>query len=215
MHHVNTISPHSEKEKGSILIISVLVLAALTVVGILATKTAILETQIATYDKMYKKSWAITDGAVNMLMLKAIQWGNEDGSRPIEFGQTAEANEAYGGFYLVNYDDDDGNITKAGYLLREPGETCTINQVDAAQPDSNSAELKNRDGSEVLLKIYSETRPFHGNAQQQNQGYSGIGTASASGGAIRDYTIRGLGQIGTLATGGKHRHLTKYNYIIR
>ncbi len=215
MNGINALFAQPEEEKGSVLIISVLILAVLTVTGILATKTAVVETRIATYDKIYKQSWSLTDGTVNMLMLKAIQWGNEDGSRPIEFGEQDENNEDYGGFYLTNYDDDDGNITKAGYLLRQPGETCAGNQIDADNPDSNSAELKNMDGSEVLLKIYSETRPFHGNAQQQNQGYSGIGTSSAAGGAIRDYTIRGLGRIGASVAGGEHKHITRYNYIIR
>lgn len=215
MNGVNTLYAQREEEKGAVLIISVLILAALTVIGILATKTAVVETKIATYDKIYKQSWYLTDGTVNMLMLKAIQWGNEDASRPVEFGALDEANEELGGFYLTNYDDDDGNITKAGYLLRKPGETCSANQVDAENPDSNSAQLKNRDGSNVLLKIFSETKPFHGNAQQQNQGYSGIGTSSAAGGAIRDYTIRGLGRVDISAAAGQHKHLTKYNYIIR
>lgn len=215
MNSLKALFSQLEKENGSILIFSVLVLAALTVIGILATKTAVVETQIATYDKMYKKTWSITDGTVNMLMLKAIELGNEDASQPVEFGEQNGSNEGYDGFYLINYDDDDGNISKAGYLLREPGEICSENQIDDADPESNSAELENIDGSEVLLKIYSETKPNHGTALQQNQGYSGIGTSSAAGGAVRDYTIRGLGKIGTDATGGKHKHITQYNYIIR
>lgn len=215
MNGVNALFAQSEKEKGSLLIVGVLVLAAVTVIGVLATKTAVVETQIATYDKMYRKTWSITDGTVNMLMLKIIELGNEDGSRPVEFGAEDDSNDEHGGFYLKNYDDDEGDITKAGYLLRQPGATCSANQINDADPGSNSAALTNVDSTNVLLKIYSETKPFHGNAQQQNQGYSGIGTSSATGGAVRDYTIRGLGRIGADTAGGKHKHITQYNYIIR
>lgn len=214
MNSLHVLFAPSEREKGSLLIVAVLVLAAVTILGVMSTKTAVVETQIAAFDKMFKQTWSVTDGTDNMLMLKVIELGNANGSRTVEFGQVNAANEATMGFNLSSYDDDDGMGESAGYLIRQPANDCALDNVDEEDITNNSARLENSDGTDVLLKIYSTARPARGSALQQHEGYAGIGRSGGSGGVIRSYTIRGLGRIGSEAHGGRHKHITVYNYPI-
>ncbi len=210
MHRLKMPCTKSEQERGSLLIITVLVLAAVTVIGVVATKTALVETQIAGYDKCYRMNWSVTDGTTNMLMPKVIEKGLAV-RRPVNFGDIEEP-ERTEGFILTPDDDVNGTSTdaSAGYLLREPTGDCVADSV-SEDPDQNSAHL-NHDNGNVLLKVYSTTRLAEGGAIQISEGYSGIGRGSAGGGSIMAFSIRGLGQTGTSC--GEIKHTTRYDYVI-
>jgi hypothetical protein len=54
-------------EEGSVLVISVVILALLTVIGIAATSTTSIELQIASNDRIYKDNFYHAEGAAMML----------------------------------------------------------------------------------------------------------------------------------------------------
>jgi Tfp pilus assembly protein PilX len=60
-------------DKGSALIITVLILVAATVIGLLASRTANIEQRIASYDKFHKMTWYATDSVVLGLMPELIE----------------------------------------------------------------------------------------------------------------------------------------------
>jgi len=55
-----------QNEKGSAIVVALLTLVALTIIGIIASTTSRIETQIATHDVLYKQAFYEADGGTEI-----------------------------------------------------------------------------------------------------------------------------------------------------
>jgi hypothetical protein len=165
-------------EKGSALITAVLILMVVTVIGIVASRTANMELQIATHDKVHKMTWFATD-AVCELSAELIEQNIEQrgfGSEPTPF--------AYGA-------SEDLTVYTSELFMNTEGPTCASN---VPEEDNRDVALVGLGQSAVSVRIYGDTMLSSGNAIQLPEGYHGRGKGLAGGGAQIVYVIRGLGR---------------------
>ena len=163
-------------DQGSALIVTMLVLLAVTVIGLLASRTANIEQHIASYDKFHKMTWYATDATVLGLMPELIEQSIANrgfGSQPppIPYGNSANL-DIYNSYFYLN-------------------EQCTV-------PTESSKDVQTKDlsGTDVYVSIYGVTGLAAGNAIQLPEGYHGRGHGLSGGGAKTLFVIRGLGKGG-------------------
>lgn len=161
-------------ERGSALIIAVLVLLTMTIIGILASRTALIEQQVATSDKVHKMVWHATDAVVDGLMPELIEQniakrGFGSGAPPIQYGNTANLDIYTSDFFL--------------------NENCAIPSETNRDVQANG--LSN---TTVRVSVFGSTSFSPGNAIQLPEGYHGRGKGLAGGGAQLLYIIRGFGK---------------------
>jgi hypothetical protein len=159
---------HLHNENGSALIVVILVLLVVTVIGILSTRTATIELQVASHDKLHKMTWYATEDVCDGLAPELIEQNIESrgfGSQapPFNYGPTTDLWIHNSEFYL--------------------NEVCAGGDV---QMDSLSE-------TRVVAAIFGDTTLSPGNAIQLPEGYHGRGKGLAGGGAQIVYTISGLG----------------------
>ena len=183
--------PTYGNERGSALIVVVLVLMAVTVIGILSTRTALIEQQVATHDKVHKMTWAATDAVVDGLMPELIeqnilQRGFGDQAPPIPYGNSGGLEVYTSDFYL--------------------NEACAV-----PSETNRDVEMSGLSGTSVYVSVFGATRLAPGNAIQLPEGYHGRGKGLAGGGAQLEFVIRGLGRgpaNSEVRTASGWRHLT-------
>jgi len=183
---MNTLgSKNIANEKGAILIVTLLVLAVVSAVGVMATRSATTEARIAAHDKAYKITWFFTDAIVselsNILIEKNVEargFGEEDDELPISVEGASP--------YLEVYD--------RAFYLNTPSDVCEVN---IPAPENRDVAMAGSDlggGTEVHLRIYADRELLEGAGLEMADGYSGRAKSIAGGGLRYDYTIRGLGQ---------------------
>jgi hypothetical protein len=161
-------------ERGSALIVTVLILLAVTVIGILSTRSATIELQIAGHDKVHKMTWfatdAVCDGLVPELIEQNIeQRGFGDQLPPFKYGNSNDLDIHTSEFYL--------------------NETCAV-----PSETNRDIEMTGLAQTDVSVVVFGDTRFLPGNAIQLPEGYHGRGKGLAGGGAQIVYIIRGFGR---------------------
>jgi len=150
-------------EKGSTLIISVLILLLLTIIGIAATNTSTIEILISGNDKVHKMAFHQADG------------GTEVGI------ELVEQNIILAGF--DSNDVGDVNVTSLNLFLNDPPNI----------PDNNRDAFFPRgfvgDEPHTNLTIGGNPDLSTGSAIQMAAGYEGKGKSSAGGGSYVVYDI--------------------------
>lgn len=157
-----------KNEKGSALIVVILVLTVMTVIGVLATRTSTIELQVASHDKLHKMTRYATEAVCDGLAPELIEQNIERrgfGSQtpPFNHGPTTDLWVHNSEFYL--------------------NETC--NGADV--------QMDNLSETTVQVAMFGDTTLSPGNALQLPEGYHGRGKGLAGGGAQIIYTISGLG----------------------
>jgi hypothetical protein len=156
-------------EKGSTLIISVLILLLLTVIGIAATNTSTIEVLISGNDKWHKMAFHQADG------------GTEVGI------ELLEQNIKLAGFDstdLANLGDINATNTKL-YLNGIPSMPSDSNR-DAYLPKNYGG---NAPHINLTIGINTSGYPLSGGAIQMAAGYEGAGKSAAGGGGAIIYDI--------------------------
>ena len=171
-------------QRGSALIVALLMLVVLTLIGISATTTTTFELQISGNDKLYKRSFFAADGgtaAGSELVEQSIEerdW-TDDSTR----GNVAILN---GDFYL-NRDTDAGidpipsdnppNLDAVIPLSAIVDTTASPFVLDTSVPHTN-------------LKIVGNSQLSSGSAVQLASGYEGKGKGAGGGGAWIIFDVR-------------------------
>ncbi len=158
-------------ENGSILVVSMLVLSLLTMIGIAATTTSTIETQIAINDQRYKETFYRAEGGLQVaqeLLEQNIRCPNGFTSADIEGTITVEPSDDYGLAFWQNPTE----------FANDP----TDNDRDAY--------ITQNDGTRTNLTFGGTTSLSPGGSLQMAAGYEGIGKGAAGGGADITYDIR-------------------------
>lgn len=161
---------------GSILVVSMLVLSLLSMIGIAATTTSTIETQIATNDRIYKDTFYRAEGGLELaqeLLEQNIRCPNGftatevDDSAKIEGTITVEPSDDYGLAFWQN-----------------PTEFASL-------PTDNNRDvyITQNDGTHTNLTFGGKTHLSPGGSLQMAAGYEGIGKGAAGGGADILYDI--------------------------
>ena len=171
-------------QRGSALIIALLMLVVLTLIGISASTTATFELQISGNDKLYKRSFFAADGGTSAgseLVEQSIEerdW-TDDSTR----GNVGILN---GDFYL-NRDTDAGI---------DPIPSDNPPNLDAVIPLSAIVDLTanpfvlDTSVPHTNLKIVGNSQLSSGSAVQLASGYEGKGKGAGGGGAWIIFDVR-------------------------
>jgi hypothetical protein len=172
--------------RGSALVVALLMLVVLTLIGISATTTTTFELQIAGNDKLYKRAFYAADGATEMggeLIEQNIEdrdWDKVDGS-----GQLSAAGT----------DIDGANPYYRGYVrLESPNPYMNREPMDGMPSDANRdlvyPKIATNSDPHTNIKAVGNTTLSTGSAVQLIAGYEGKGKGAAGGGAWITYDVR-------------------------
>lgn len=180
MDMLNILSTIKQRNAGSALVVVILILAVVTVSGIMSSKTAMVETQIAGYAKFQQSTWAVTDGATDMLLPQVIEYTLDPVNGRELPDQTALKDDEGLEFFTQNF------------FMNESG-TCDANRPES---DNRDVTLASSNEADISIRVYGDTKFTPGSALQLPEGYHGVGKGAAGGGTMIIYNIRGLG-VGT------------------
>jgi PilX N-terminal len=174
-------------QTGSALVIVLLVLVALTAIGLAAMRTSSVDMDIAASDKCSKETWWATDGG-NQMTTELLERNIEDrGQGPDwtsgSYGPTGQVAVFTPDFYL---NEKDMNIC----LNNVPSKT---NRDVKVPNDTGGLSANNYGDTEVYIRVYGATGYSPGAALDQTSGYDGRAKSAAGGGAQIIYNIRGFG----------------------
>jgi len=159
-------------QRGSAVLITLVVLIAVTAIGILSTRTGYIERQISTSDKFHKMTWFATDAVTSEMTPELIEKAIR------EKGLSAGT---FGGVDIVEPD----------FYLNPTPSTCS---EQVASPTNQDFETPQIGSASVYTRVFrGETQFNAGNSLELEEGYAGRGKTLAKGGVFVDYTIRGLG----------------------
>ena len=169
-------------QRGSALIVALLMLVVLTLLGISATTTSTVELQISGNDKLYKRSFFAADGgtaAGSELIEQSIEdrdW-TDDSTR----GNVGIMN---GDFYL-NRDTDAG-------IDPVPSDTNqdAVIPLSAIVDPTASPFVLDTSAPHTNLKIVGNSQLSSGSAVQLASGYEGKGKGAGGGGAWIIFDVR-------------------------
>lgn len=190
--------PIVQNQQGSALITAVLILMAVTVLGIVATRTANIELRIATHDKTHKMTWFATDGTIEGLVPELMEQAIEEALTGEDILEE-----------VIQVDTDVVSAPNPTFYLNEDTRVCA---TSLPTPDSNDIVLSAAamGGTDVYVRVYGDTEFSPGNALQLPEGYHGRGKGLAGGGAMIIYNIRGQG----ISTDSEARLLSRWRHII-
>jgi hypothetical protein len=156
-------------QSGAVLVAVVLILLAVSALGIMAIQTGSTELDVATNDKFHKIAFFAADGANEMTteMIGQNVW--ERGFATSTYGKTNVVSQDF--FRNVEDAEPEKNI---------PSE------------DNHDIEVPDLANNRVYLRVYGNTQLSTGSALQLAAGYDGIGKGLAGGGARIIYEIRSL-----------------------
>jgi hypothetical protein len=198
--NTNIEHPDIKNEKGSALIVAIMILMVVTVIGIIASRTANIELRIATHDKTHKMTWFATDAMVDGLVPELME-------QAIDLRLTVDdvLSEV-----MPVWSEDLSTPTPAFYINEEDDDVC----VNCPFPDNADIVLTKAamGQADLFVRVYGATGFLPGNALQLPEGYHGRGKGLASGGAIIIYDIRGLGQG---AAESESRISSRWRHVIR
>ena len=159
-------------EKGSALIISVLILLLLTVIGIAATNTSTIEILISGNDKAHKMAFHQADGGIEVgieLLEQNIKLAGFDSTDLANLGNGDVINVISPNLYLNGIPDMPSDSNRDAHL---PGNYA------GNDPHTN-----------LTIGINTKGYPLSGGAIQMAAGYEGKGKSSAGGGGYVVYDI--------------------------
>lgn len=169
-------------EHGSALITAVLILMVVTVIGIIASRTADIELRIATHDKVHKMTWFATDAAIEGVVPELVEQALEMRLSEEDMENIEE---------LIQIRTDVLSITHPRFFLNEPS-TCELNVPTRDNADIVlAAEALGH--ADVHVRVYGPTMAMGGGSLLMVEGYHGEGKGAASGGTMILYTLRGFG----------------------
>jgi hypothetical protein len=170
LRHINA---SLNNQGGSAVFITLVALIAVTAIGILATRTAYIEHQIAYSDKFFKMTWYATDAVTSEMTPELIE-------RAIrEKGLTA------GPLGTIE-------IVEPDFYMNPVPSTC---EERVASPTNRDFYVPQLGSATVSARVYrADTEFMAGNSLELEEGYAGRGKTLAKGGVFIDYFIRGLGQ---------------------
>ena len=188
-----------ENQRGSALVIALLMLVVLTLIGISATTTTTFEMQIATNDKLFKSAFYAADGATEMCG-EVIEQNIEDRdwSNKIARGNVAVWRRTKNS-YDTFVDLADGNL----YMNRDDDliPNTTDEEVSGLPSDDNhdliypltavnTGSWTLTGAAHTSMKVEGNTTLSTGSAVQLIAGYEGKGKGASAGGAWVTYDIR-------------------------
>ena len=189
-----------DNQRGSALVVALLMLVVLTLIGISATTTTTFELQIATNDKLFKSAFYAADGATEMCgevieqNIEDRNWANKitRGNVAVwrrtrnEDGQFKDL--ADGNLYM-NRDDD---VVPDSTTNEKVSGLPTDNNYDLIYPltavDTGTWTLTG--AAHTSMKAVGNTTLSTGSAVQLIAGYEGKGKGASAGGAWVTYDIR-------------------------
>ena len=157
-------------QSGMVLVVVMLVLLAVTALGIMAIRTGTTELQVASNDKFHKVVFFAADGASDMVTEL--------------IGQNIELR----GFSASSYGKTNINAGSLDFFNNVEDEVTPANNIPTEA--NYDVEVPNMGDSKVYLKVYGNTRLSTGSALQMAAGYDGVGKSMAGGGAQIVYEIR-------------------------
>ena len=175
----------ADDEKGSVLLIAVLILVVLTVIGISAITTSTIEIQIAGNEMLYKTNFYAADGGTEVgreLIEQNLACPNGFQAEPLTIGQAIVADKEFAkqeNAPGVTYPSDpepsdavDGILEKDRRDIHFPIYT----PPDDSRPHTN-------------IVAFGNTQLSTGNALQMAAGYEGKGKGAAGGGGKIIYNL--------------------------
>ena len=183
------LSPTLRNERGSALVVALLMLVILTLIGISASTTTTFELQISGNDKLYKMAFYQADGGTEAgaeLIEQNIEerdWNKVDGSGDLD-PATGTAIDPYNPYYRGNVEV----VTPNPYLNTDPvdpipSDTNRDAVIPADTPPGSTAPHTNiRMGGNSVLST--------GSAVLLASGYEGMGKGAGGGGVWIVYNVR-------------------------
>jgi len=154
-------------EKGSTLVLSILILLLLTVIGIAATNTSIIEILISGNDKVHKMTFHQADGGTEVGIELVEQNIYMAGFNTSELAGLGDVNATNPNLYLSTNSTMPSNSNRDAYLPKN---------YTGNEPHTN-------------LKIGGNPGLSTGSAIQMAAGYEGVGKGAAGGGGKIVYDI--------------------------
>ncbi|MBR9981090.1 MAG: pilus assembly PilX N-terminal domain-containing protein [Desulfatitalea sp.] len=199
--------PNGGTEKGSALITAVLILLVVTVIGIIASRTATTELDIAAHDKFHKMTWFATDATVEGLGPELLErsinvtFGADDDLGDLLRTSSASLTIGNPEFYMNKACEDPDNCTPQDLADAIP----TPSKHDIALDAAAMGE------SDVYVRIYISQKGWaRGSSILMFEGYHGEGRGAARGGAEADYMIRGQG-----VSNNEARIASQWRHVVR
>jgi hypothetical protein len=189
-----------DNQKGSVLVVALLILVVLTLIGISATTTTTFELQIATNDKLFKRAFYAADGATEMCgevieqNIDERDWNNKitRGNlavwRQTKKGDGTLVDLADGNLYL-NRDDDFIPSTTDQTVSGLPSDE-NYDLIYPLTAVNTSTWTMIPDAVRTSMKVVGNTTLSTGSAVQLIAGYEGKGKGASAGGAWITYDIR-------------------------
>ena len=178
-YNTHTYSPLNN-DRGSALVVALLMLVVLTLIGISATTTTTFELQIAGNDKLYKRAFYGADGATEM------------GGELIE--QNIESRDWDYGVDGVNPPSDTNPLNRGNVRLESANPYMNREPMDGIPTDTNRDAVYPRTATDsephTNIKAVGNTTLSTGSAVQLIAGYEGKGKGAAGGGAWITYDVR-------------------------
>ena len=173
--------PALNSQRGSALLVALLMLVVLTLIGIAATTTTTFELQIAGNDKLYKRAFYAADGATEM--------GGELIERNIEDRDWDLGDDGVSAVSPTN------PLYRGNVSIESPNPYMNREDVDDGIPsDTNRDAVYPRTATNsdphTNVKVVGNTTLSTGSAIQLIAGYEGKGKGAASGGAWITYDVR-------------------------
>ena len=167
-------------DRGSALVVALLMLVVLTLIGISATTTTTFELQIAGNDKLYKRAFYGADGATEM------------GGELIE--QNIESRDWDYGVDGVNPPSDTNPLNRGNVRLESANPYMNREPMDGIPTDTNRDAVYPRTATNsdphTNIRAVGNTTLSTGSAVQLIAGYEGKGKGAAGGGAWITYDVR-------------------------
>jgi hypothetical protein len=163
----SVLTENINNQSGSVLVIVMLVLLAVTALGVMAINTGTTELDVASSDKFHTIVFFAADGANEMASELLEQDIEEGGGSDIAVNGVNIATDRFYG------NSEDTDIPSNNF----PSST------------NHDIEVPDMGASTVYIKVYGGTGKVAGSALQMAAGYEGIGKSLAGGGAARDYNI--------------------------
>jgi hypothetical protein len=169
-----------DNNRGSALVVALLMLVVLTLIGISATTTTTFELQIAGNDKLYKQAFYAADGATEMGG-ELIEQNIED--RDWDFGADG-----------VSAISPSNPLARGNVRLESPNPYMNREPMDGIPSDINRDAVYPRTAinsdPHTNIKAVGNTTLSTGSAVQLIAGYEGKGKGAAGGGAWITYDVR-------------------------
>ena len=174
-----------DNERGSVLLVSVLVLLLLTIIGIFATTTTDIELRISGNEKLAKIAFYEADGGTefcrelleqNIACPEGFPTVTSETYAIIPPGETHGVFVDTPVFYLNEKDEDD------------PSLPCDANR-DIHIPNNYDVQVDDDNAPHTNLTVEGVIRLATGSAIEMAAAYEGVGYSVAEGGAHRIYDI--------------------------